>query len=159
MLIGCTCFAKPSQPSRFFVAMVLSQTAIYSLKATLYLADRQDTGPTRVDEIATALDVPRNYLSKILHVMTRSGLLESMRGPNGGFTLVRSPEGLMLADVVAPFHDIANESGCLLGRDECRDDDPCPAHHRWRSASAALKSFFRETSIADLARDDCSPVI
>jgi len=131
--------------------LILSQTAVYALRAMLHLAERPDGGPVRVDDIAAALDVPRNYLSKILHVLARRGLLGSARGPGGGFSLAASPDGTMLTDVAALFDDMDKER-CLLGRAECRDDDPCPAHGRWKEVAAAVQAFFRDTTLADLAR-------
>lgn len=132
--------------------MILSQTAVYALKAVLYLAENGGQDPLRVDDIARGLDVPRNYLSKILHVQARAGLLESTRGPRGGFRLSRDPAQLFLADVIASFDDIAFGSGCLLGRERCSDDAPCAAHARWRNVSASVRAFLSETTIQDLTR-------
>lgn len=131
--------------------MILSQTAVYALRAMLHLAERPGGGPVRVDDVAAALDVPRNYLSKILHVLARRGLLDSARGPGGGFSLAAAPDGTTLMDVAALFDDL-NEGRCLLGRPECRDDDPCPAHGQWKEVAAAVQAFFRDTTLADLAR-------
>ena len=132
--------------------MVLSQTAIYAMKASVHLASVSGSGPVRVDDIATALDVPRNYLSKILLVLAKEGILDSTRGPHGGFELATSPDHLFLSTVVAPFDDIAGGSNCLLGRERCSDADPCAAHDSWRAASAAMTTCLRETSVADIAR-------
>lgn len=132
--------------------MILSQTAIYALKATLSLAESAVDAPVRVDDIATSLDVPRNYLSKILHALARGGVLTSTRGPGGGFRLACPPSELRLSDIVRHFDAMPHESGCLLGRTVCSDTDPCPAHHRWKSVSLAVQEFFDETSIADLSK-------
>lgn len=131
--------------------MILSQTAVYALRAMLHLAERPDDRPMRVDDIASALDVPRNYLSKILHVLARQGLLRSTRGPGGGFRLACSPSRTTLLEVAGHFDDMDGER-CLLGRPECRDDDPCPAHGQWKDVAAGLHAFFRNTTIADIAR-------
>ena len=131
--------------------MILSQTAMYALRAMLHLAERPDDEPVRVGDIASALDVPRNYLSKILHVLARRGLLRSARGPSGGFSLADSPDRTTLLDVAELFDDM-QENRCLLGRPECRDDDPCPAHGQWKEVAAAVHAFFRNTTLADLAR-------
>ena len=60
---------------------MLSRTAEYALRAVLFLADRGE--PTNVELIAERLDVPRNYLSKILHRLAREGVLSSTRGQGG----------------------------------------------------------------------------
>jgi len=131
--------------------MILSQTAVYALRATLCLASHDALAPLRVDDIAERLDVPRNYLSKILHALARGGVLASSRGPGGGFRLAKAADQLTLSEVVAHFDQVSDNPTCLLGRPQCSDHSPCSAHERWRSASAAVAEFFSQTSIADLA--------
>lgn len=133
--------------------MILSQTAVYALRATLCLGESMSTGPVRVDDIAERLDVPRNYLSKILHALAKGGVLTSTRGPGGGFRLARPAGDLKLSEIVGQFDDLPGESGCLLGRGECSDDDPCAAHDHWKDVSSSVRTFFMETSLADLLRD------
>jgi Rrf2 family iron-sulfur cluster assembly transcriptional regulator len=132
--------------------MILSQTAVYALKAALYLAERRDDELARVDDIAEALDVPRNYLSKILHTLGRYGVLSSARGPRGGFRLAVDASELTLQRVIEPFDEVVERSGCLLGRERCSDENPCAAHARWKALSLAVKEFFRDTTIETLAQ-------
>lgn len=133
---------------------MLSQTSEYALRAILHLHDEGEGKPIRVDDIAEALDVPRNYLSKILHVLAREGFLESQRGPHGGFKLAFSAEDLPLAKVVGCFEPdlLSAEERCLLGRQRCTDTDPCAAHDRWKAVAEQLRRFFTHTTVADLGR-------
>lgn len=151
MIIGCIVRASERSPDRRR-GVILSQTALYALRATLCLAGHASSGPVRVDDLAEQLEVPRNYLSKILHALARAGVLASSRGPGGGFRLAGPASELMLADVVEHFDQVPDEPFCLLGRAECSDVDPCQAHDRWRGVSVAVNGFFRETSIADMSR-------
>ena len=128
--------------------MTLPQTAEYALRAVIHIAET-DTEPVRVEDIARALGVPRNYLSKTLHQLARDGILDSTRGPGGGFRLSRAASELTLAQVVSPF-GLSEQSSCLLGRPQCRDQSPCAAHWRWRDAAERLNAFFSETTIADV---------
>jgi Rrf2 family protein len=129
---------------------MLSQTAEYALRTVLYLAARQEDGLSHVGDIAEELGIPRNYLSKTLHILARAGVLHSSRGKHGGFRLARPAEALTLAEVVAPFHGPTGARICLLGRTACSDSDPCPAHGRWKSVSTEVSTFFRETMVSDL---------
>lgn len=133
--------------------MLISQTSRYALQAATYLA--KCWGEDRlvpVGEIAEAIDVPRNYLSKTLHQLARSGVLVSVRGPNGGFGLSDDPSTLTLADIVLPVEPRIADRRCLLGRETCSDDDPCPAHDRWKALTDQAVQFLAETSLADLVR-------
>jgi Rrf2 family protein len=128
---------------------MLSQTAEYALRAALYLA-QDPTRTARVGELAEALAVPQNYLSKTLHQLARTGILASTRGKHGGFRLSRPPEDIQLFEIVAPFERIADQRECLLGRAICSDVTPCAAHSRWKSVKETTNAFFRETTLKDL---------
>jgi len=125
--------------------------------ATLEIAragggDRDGGAPLRAAELAGSLGIPANYLSKILHQLARAEVLSSTRGPSGGFRLSEAPERVNLETVLAPFMPAIDDTPCLLGRPECRDDDPCAAHEQWREVSERLRRFLNETTLADLLR-------
>jgi Rrf2 family protein len=135
----------------------LNQTAEYALRAVLYLAGHGATEPVPVADIARAIDVPQNYLSKVLHVLAREGVLASQRGPRGGFRLRLDADRLTLGRVIGPFDPI--EDRCLLMRRTCSDRTPCLAHHEWHDVAQRVRRFFRETTVAALLADDGRPVI
>lgn len=138
---------------------MLSGTAEYALRAVLYIARHSDTEQSvRRDQVAEALGVPRNYLSKILHALTRQGILSSARGPQGGFRLAQNADGLPIYRVVETFYPVEPERSCILGRPECSDGNPCPAHERWKGISDQVSAFFRSTTIGDLLRENGSLV-
>src|SRR5262245_18871088 len=130
--------------------MILSQTAEHALRAVLYVAHHADDGQVRVLDIASALRIPRNYLSKILHILARSGVLRSTRGKAGGFRLGRPAHQLSLWTVVQEFDRIPEERRCLLGRPVCSDRGGCAAHKTWKRTADYVAKFFRDTTIADL---------
>lgn len=132
--------------------MLLSQTGKYALRASIYLAERASDEPIPVGEIAAALDVPRNYLSKILHQLAREGVLISERGPRGGFRLATSAEDLSLAQVVSTVDPGLLEPKCLLGKQQCSDVDPCPAHGTWQDLAGRIERFLSDTTVGDLLR-------
>lgn len=132
---------------------MLSRTAEYALRAAIRLARPDDGGPVAVGDVARELDVPRNYLSKILHELAGEGVVESVRGPGGGFRLARAPEATTLLEVVGAFDDLSPGRTCVLGRSRCSDADPCPVHGRWAPVSEEVARFFRETTLADVARE------
>jgi Rrf2 family protein len=116
----------------------------------------QTEGPIKLERIASSLGVPRNYLSKTLHQLARAGILDSGRGPQGGFRLAHPPESLRLADVVAPFEPTRLARRCLLGTGECSDATPCAAHERWKVISGPMHAFFQETTVLDLFQGTAS---
>lgn len=143
---------------------MLSHTAEYALRAVLYLAgrerDRERAGTGRgrgrvcVDDVAEALDIPRNYLSKTMNALTGAGILRSTRGPRGGFSLAVSRDELTVARIVEGFDPADSRSGCLLRGGPCDETDPCAAHHRWREVEEVVRTFFARTTVADLLDDE-----
>jgi Rrf2 family iron-sulfur cluster assembly transcriptional regulator len=129
---------------------MLSTTASYALQAVLFLAGRPSDEQVSVDEISTSLDLPRNYLAKILHEMTRQGVVKSTRGKGGGFRLAVPREELTVLQVVGRIDRIDESRRCFLGRPECSDHSPCVAHDRWKVLADELVTFFSETTVADL---------
>lgn len=134
--------------------MILSKSAKYALRATLCLAECEGERPMPVDEIAERLDVPRNYLSKILHILARTGILDSTRGPGGGFRLAIPAEELHLVDIVRQFDDVPDETTCLLGRGRCSTVDPCRAHGHWTAVRRTIIDFLDDTRLADLSEEE-----
>ncbi|HUG42027.1 MAG TPA: Rrf2 family transcriptional regulator [Longimicrobiales bacterium] len=126
---------------------MLSQTAQYALRAIILLGEREGSGPVRVDEVARELDIPRNYLSKILHTLVKRGILGSLRGPRGGFYLARDAGSVTLLEVVEPFDDIEARRTCLLGKKECSDGNPCAVHEQWKATATEVARFYRETTL------------
>lgn len=137
---------------------MLSQTAEYALRAVLHIAEHGTDHPVPVGDIAVALDVPRNYLSKTLHQLSRAGVVTSTFGPGGGFMLGARPEALTLDRIIAPF-DTSSERHCLLGQARCRDSAPCPAHGRWKNIAEQIHAFFATTSVADILRGDAPELL
>jgi Rrf2 family protein len=129
--------------------MWLSSTAQQAVYAVLSIAQLERDEPVRVDEIASMMGSPRNYLSKTLHLLTRAGVLKSERGPRGGFRLASPPDRLSLARIIAPFEP-PGKRRCLVGRASCSDARPCPAHHRWKEIAGSVDDFFKKTTVADL---------
>ena len=132
---------------------MLSNTAEYALRAVLYLARHAGDRSIRVDEVAEALSVPRNYLSKTLHILAKRGVLSSSRGPRGGFALGVPAHELTLNAIVDPFDPIEARKTCLLGRKKCSDKDPCTVHWRWRSIAEQIAAFFQNTTVGELIAD------
>jgi Rrf2 family protein len=131
---------------------VLSSTAQYALNAVLHIAAQttESEEPVRVHEVACAIGVPQNYLSKILHELARAGVLTSSRGKLGGFRLAQPAEKISLLSIVGRFDQLSERRSCLLGRPQCGDRTACPVHWRWKALAEQLAAFFGETTVGDL---------
>ncbi len=96
--------------------MRISSKGDYGLRALFDLAQRYGEGPIQSEEIATRQGIPVNYLNQLLITMRRAGLIESLRGPQGGHMLARSPETITLRDAIIVLE------GPLLPTETTRED-------------------------------------
>jgi len=127
---------------------MLNQTVEYALRAVIHIG-RDPSVSFRASEVAKAIDAPRDYVAKILGQLVRAGILESGRGPCGGFRLSGSPEETRLADVVNVFGQNTARR-CLLGHGVCGETPSCAVHKRWAPIATSLNGFFADTTLADL---------
>ncbi len=80
--------------------MKLSRTVTYALQATLQLAQADQKDPISCSKLAAAGDMPERFLLQILRNLVNHGILQSTRGVEGGYSLVRSPESISLLDII-----------------------------------------------------------
>lgn len=132
---------------------MFSTTTEYALRALVILAQLPENEILLGRDLARRAEIPANYLSKILWTLGGAGIIEATRGSKGGYRMHRSPDEVLLADVVELFdRGRANPHCILAGRDLCSDENPCTAHNAWREARAAYVSFLQSTTIGDIAR-------
>jgi Rrf2 family iron-sulfur cluster assembly transcriptional regulator len=113
--------------------MIFSPTSQHALRALIYLAHHASDGPVRVQEIAHAEEIPRQFLSKILHSLRNQGLVVSTKGPGGGYRLSRPAGKLTVSDVVeAVDGELDLEHQCILGFKQCHDESACALHEPWK---------------------------
>jgi Rrf2 family protein len=79
---------------------MLSQKTRYTIRALLHLADRYGAGPVQLTEIAEAQNIPSKFLTVMLSQMRRAGLVETMRGREGGYWLARPPAQISYGEIV-----------------------------------------------------------
>jgi Rrf2 family protein len=79
---------------------MLSQKTRYTIRALQHLADRHQQGPVRLDDIATAQNIPRKFLTVILSELAREGIVISHRGRSGGYELALPPVDVRYGDII-----------------------------------------------------------
>jgi len=127
---------------------MLSQTSEYALRAAVILAGQPD-GPLTTQQIAAAGQIPLDYLSKVLQLLNRAGLVTAMRGKGGGFTLTRHPAEMTVLEIVNAVDPLRRIRSCPLKLAEHRHR-LCPLHSKLDQALASVERAFASTSLAEL---------
>ncbi|MDZ7771163.1 MAG: Rrf2 family transcriptional regulator [Balneolaceae bacterium] len=131
--------------------MLLSQACVYGMRAAIYLASRDDGGYVSIGTISEKLEISAYFLTKILQDLTKSGLLESLKGPRGGVRLKMSAGEIRLIDVVEAVDGLGLVTDCILGLPGCGDRKPCPVHEEWAEVRSELRVMLEENTLAGLA--------
>lgn len=129
--------------------MKISEAASIALHALVILAQRPDK-LTSVKEIAAALEISANHLSKVMQRLNKAGYIDSIKGFNGGFKLRVNPEKLTFLEVYELFDGKLRDDSCLLSRDECPND--CIFGSLISSVNRQVKERFEQTKISDYAK-------
>ena len=135
---------------------MLSQTVEYALRAVALLADTSPEART-TDQIAVKTRVPKAYLSKVLQALGRAGLVQSLRGKQGGHHLAMSPDELTILDVVNAVDPLQRITTCPLGL-KSHGKRLCPLHTRLDNAIAMVESAFGGTTLAEVLAEPSSSV-
>jgi Rrf2 family protein len=130
---------------------MLSRSSEYAIRALSLLAVGGEHQSLQSREIAARLDLPPQFLTKILRRLTTTGLVSSQRGRAGGFRLGRSPRAISLLEVVTPFEEAQTDVVCLLGQAYCSDEDACPLHRPLTEIRARFFDLLESTTLADVA--------
>ena len=128
---------------------MFSKACQYAIKVMIFIAVNQQEGKrTGLREIIDSLESPEAFTAKILQQLVRGGLLESYRGPTGGFVLPKNKQ-IRIYDVVATIDGKQLMEKCVLGLEECSGENPCPVHHRFLSVRQHLTETLLSVDIDD----------
>lgn len=130
--------------------MQLTRTSRYAIRAVVELA-RHGGDRVAAETLSRDLGLPENYLSKTLHTLAREGILDANRGPGGGYRLAAPAAELPLLRVIETFESLDASRECVLGREECSEENPCPVHDDWKEVASPVARFFRRTTVEEAA--------
>lgn len=139
------------------MSLIFSRQCEYALQAVLYLALKPAGEMTSIKELTAKLSIPYHFLAKILQDLRNKGLLDSLKGPTGGFRLALPPERITLLRVVEAIDGTGVFDNCVLGFEECSGKNPCAVHETWGELRDRIHGMLAEKSIAQLAKDMKKP--
>jgi len=128
------------------MTVIFSKKCELGLQAVLFLSIKKDKSIFKATEISEELKVPKEFVSKVLQVLTESGIVGSKKGKSGGFYLAKRPSSIRLIDIVYAIDGKELFDKCVLGFPGCSSDTPCPVHHKWgKLRDEAYKMLSEET--------------
>ena len=131
--------------------MRISAKADYAVRAAIELAAAEGEKPVKAERIATAQDIPLNFLENILGELRHAGIVRSHRGAEGGFRLAKPPEELTVADVIRA---VEGPLASVRGGPPEEASYPGAATSLprvWIAVRANLRRVVEEVTLADVA--------
>jgi Rrf2 family transcriptional regulator, iron-sulfur cluster assembly transcription factor len=129
--------------------MRLTTKGRYAVTAMLDLALHEGAGPVSLSDISGRQEISLSYLEQLFAKLRRSGLVNSVRGPGGGYTLRRPGSNIFVAEIVDAVNE-SYEATLCEGRFDCRNGDECLTHTLWNDLSGQIHTFLNGISLAQL---------
>ncbi|NJN52251.1 MAG: Rrf2 family transcriptional regulator [Gammaproteobacteria bacterium] len=131
--------------------MRLTTKGRYAVTAMLDLALHGAEGPVTLADISARQGISQSYLEQLFARLRRAGLVASLRGPGGGYVMVRGAGAVSVADIISSVDEGVDATRCG-GTGDCQDGLVCLTHELWMDLSARIDSFLSEVTLADLIR-------
>jgi Rrf2 family protein len=136
---------------------MLSNTCKYGIRAVVYIAGKSKKGgKIGIKKIARDLNLPMPFLAKILQSLAKQKILDSSKGPNGGFSISANPKEIHLIEVVKAIDGKDVFSKCVLHNDNCISIDanksPCTMHVDYVKARKRIEKLFESKTVQNLVR-------
>jgi Rrf2 family protein len=134
---------------------MFSKSFGYALRGILYIVAMQDEHrKVQVDEIAARLRVPRHFMGKILKNLAKHGVLQSTKGPHGGFYANNTTLSTQVYHIIRITDGEELFKNCMLRLHECSAQNPCPLHYKLLRIRDEFKAELLSTTIEDLLNRD-----
>lgn len=136
--------------------MLVPQKTRYAIRAVFELAKHIGQGPVRIADIAKAQAIPVRFLEVILSQLKQSGFVDSRRGNEGGYSLVRSPAGLTVGEVIRFVQGPIRAVGCSANdsKESCSLYGDCVFLAMWENAQKALSDVYDSYTFQHLLEQD-----
>jgi len=128
--------------------MKLSPAAELAVRGSLILAENYGEGPMTLDAICARRDLPKQYLVKIFASLARAGLVNPVRGKNGGYLLARDPHEVTLLDIVEAIEGPIVLNYCQADPPQC-DDITCRIRPLWTDLQNKVREGLSSLTLAE----------
>jgi Rrf2 family iron-sulfur cluster assembly transcriptional regulator len=129
--------------------MRLTTKGRFAVTAMIDLAMRQQHGPVTLAGISQRQKISLSYLEQLFGRLRRHELVESTRGPGGGYSLGREPVQISVSEIIFAVDEPIDATHCG-GREDCNDDGPCMTHELWSNLNVKMLEYLSSVSLADL---------
>ena len=129
--------------------MRLTTKGRFAVTAMLDLALRGGKGPVTLAGISERQDISLSYLEQLFSRLRRNELVESVRGPGGGYYLAKKLDAVSVADIIRAVDEPMDATQCG-GKENCHDDKKCITHDLWAKLNEHILDYLRGVTLRQL---------
>jgi Rrf2 family iron-sulfur cluster assembly transcriptional regulator len=137
--------------------MRLTTKGRFAVTAMIDLGMRQHKGPVTLAGISQRQTISLSYLEQLFAKLRRHGLVESTRGPGGGYRLGKAASDISVADIIFAVDEPLDATQCS-GRANCDNDHRCMTHDLWASLNRHMVDYLDSVSLANLVAQQTTAV-
>jgi Rrf2 family iron-sulfur cluster assembly transcriptional regulator len=132
---------------------MFSKTCEYGIRATIFIASQSyQNNRVGLKDIAQKIDSPEAFTAKILQILSRNNIINSIKGVGGGFEIPKETMSeIKLSHIVTALDGDSVFTGCGLGLSQCSEEHPCPVHEKFKSIRNELAFMLENTNLEELA--------
>ncbi len=129
--------------------MRLTTKGRYAVTAMLDLALHKQKGPVSLADISQRQAISLSYLEQLFSKLRKNSLVNSIRGPGGGYVLKKEASEIFIAEIIDAVNESVDTTKCR-GEGDCQDGETCLSHYLWEDLSEQIHHFLEGISLADL---------
>lgn len=132
---------------------MFSKACEYGIKAAIYIAVQSNQGNrVSLKDIAKEIDSPEAFTAKILQQLAKNNIIDSVKGPTGGFEIdPKKLSKIKLSQIVSAIDGDSIYKGCGVGLKECSEKKPCPVHDKFKKIRNELRQMLEGTNLQELS--------
>jgi len=131
--------------------MRLTTKGRFAVTAMVDLGMRAGTGPVTLAEISGRQKISLSYLEQLFGKLRRHGLVDSVRGPGGGYCIAKGKEDVSVAEIILAVDEPIDATQCG-GKENCRDDEKCITHDLWANLNEHIFAYLRSITLGQLVQ-------
>lgn len=129
--------------------MRLTTKGRFAVTAMIDLALRSGDGPVTLAGISDRQKISLSYLEQLFGKLRRHSLVDSVRGPGGGYCLARPGMQITVADIVRAVDETLDATQCG-GKENCKDEERCMTHDLWATLNFKMYEYLTSVTLSDL---------
>ncbi|MBS1142710.1 MAG: iscR [Proteobacteria bacterium] len=129
--------------------MRLTTKGRFAVTAMMDLAMRGEDGPVALASISERQQISLSYLEQLFGKLRRHKLVDSVRGPGGGYCIARPFSQVAVADIIRAVDEQLDATQCG-GRENCHDEHRCMTHDLWTTLNTKMFDYLASVTLADL---------